>query len=646
MRHVIEFAVLLMLVSCRQSRLEWALRQAGENSPELEKVLEHYSENPADSLKYRAAVFLIENMPGHYSFRADRIGEYYSAVEHLLDVRYPLEAHRDSIEQTVVRFPDMYQYVEADIKIVSADYLIHNIEISFEDWKRDQLTRHITFEQFCEYLLPYKVVDLQPLDYWKDTLSGRYSVQYRSLPWPVQMKYSMYHAANTINSALRDAVQERSIVSNTYPLLAASNIDRLPFGTCDDYAFLATAVMRSEGIPCFKEDIVWLQKRTGHSWYSVINNDGNTMLFKWGLSGWPEQTFFYDTPVPKVYRHTYSINRAVEDYQLHCPVQVIQKALFQKDVTSEYVSVSDVPVRIRDRNMKRHGWAYIAAFHDRRWEIMDFARIRNGRAVFRDMGRNVVYLIYGYDGENLRPLGAPFILQSDGSAKVLSPDFNNSRDVILTRKYPMDSHTYLMEQRMAGAKIEASKDSNFKEAVLIRELSTRDMRRFIQVDTTHRYRYWRYYGPAGSYCDIAEFELYKERNDVPVRGCRIIGTLQVHPALPQSTANKAFDGDWLTNFSCAMADNAWIGVDLGKPESIERIRCIPRSDDNSIHTGDEYELYYWNKVNWKSLGCHTGKVDTLTFRNVPDDALLLLRNHTRGQEERIFTYENGEQIWW
>lgn len=278
MRHVIEFAVLLMLVSCRQSRLEWALRQAGENRLELEKVLEHYSENPADSLKYRAAVFLIENMPGHYSFRADRIDEYYSAVEHLLDVRYPLEAHRDSIEQTVMRFPDMYQYVESDIKLVSADYLIHNIEISFKDWKGSPLTRHITFGQFCDYLLPYKVVDLQPLDYWKDTLRGRYSVQYRSQPWPVQMKYSMYHAVNVINSALRDAVQERPTVSNTYPLLAASNIDRLPFGTCDDYAFLATAVMRSEGIPCFKEDIVWLfhsvrrpEILTGGLYYSFIS---------------------------------------------------------------------------------------------------------------------------------------------------------------------------------------------------------------------------------------------------------------------------------------------------------------------------------------------------------------------------------------
>ena len=32
--------------------------------------------------------------------------------------------------------------------------------------------------------------------------------------------------------------------------------------------------------------------------------------------------------------------------------------------------------------------------------------------------------------------------------------------------------------------------------------------------------------------------------------------------------------------------------------------------------------------------------------NVPTNALLLLRNHTKGKEERIFTYEGGEQVWW
>jgi len=32
--------------------------------------------------------------------------------------------------------------------------------------------------------------------------------------------------------------------------------------------------------------------------------------------------------------------------------------------------------------------------------------------------------------------------------------------------------------------------------------------------------------------------------------------------------------------------------------------------------------------------------------NVPSEALYLLHNKTKGTDERIFTYEKGEQVWW
>ena len=72
MKRSIYIAFLFWLaVSCTagkmdDSPLEQALQAAGENREALEKVLAHYSQDPADSLKLQAAIFLIENMPGHY----------------------------------------------------------------------------------------------------------------------------------------------------------------------------------------------------------------------------------------------------------------------------------------------------------------------------------------------------------------------------------------------------------------------------------------------------------------------------------------------------------------------------------------------------------------------------------------------------
>ena len=58
---------MLAISACERKpdRLQYALVFAGENRIELEKVLEHYK---SDSLKYRAACFLIKNMPRWYAY--------------------------------------------------------------------------------------------------------------------------------------------------------------------------------------------------------------------------------------------------------------------------------------------------------------------------------------------------------------------------------------------------------------------------------------------------------------------------------------------------------------------------------------------------------------------------------------------------
>ncbi|MDR0682967.1 MAG: hypothetical protein LBG15_14125 [Dysgonamonadaceae bacterium] len=70
--------VLALAVACdrQPSRLEQALVFAGNNRAELEKVLAHYFANAADSLKYRAVCFLIENMLCHYSYSGKALDDF------------------------------------------------------------------------------------------------------------------------------------------------------------------------------------------------------------------------------------------------------------------------------------------------------------------------------------------------------------------------------------------------------------------------------------------------------------------------------------------------------------------------------------------------------------------------------------------
>lgn len=91
--------------------------------------------------------------------------------------------------------------------------------------------------------------------------------------------------------------------------------------------------------------------------------------------------------------------------------------------------------------------------------------------------------------------------------------------------------------------------------------------------------------------------------------------------------------------------NAYIGIDFGKEVEIDRIIYSPRTDENDVIPGEEYELFYWEN-RWVSLGRKKADSFRLRYDSVPDNSLLWLHNRTKGVEERIFTYMNNEQIWW
>lgn len=87
-------------------------------------------------------------------------------------------------------------------------------------------------------------------------------------------------------------------------------------------------------------------------------------------------------------------------------------------------------------------------------------------------------------------------------------------------------------------------------------------------------------------------------------------------------------------------------MDFGKPVNIGRFVFTGRGDGNSIDIGDWYELLYWMDGRWHSAGKRKAETVYLWYEDMPDGALYWLRNLSKGKEERIFSYENGEQVWW
>jgi len=64
-----------------------------------------------------------------------------------------------------------------------------------------------------------------------------------------------------------------------------------------------------------------------------------------------------------------------------------------------------------------------------------------------------------------------------------------------------------------------------------------------------------------------------------------------------------------------------------------------------LEEGATYELFYWDG-DWISLGTQVARGDPLSYAAVPSNALYWLVREGSRKEERIFTYEQGQQVWW
>ena len=147
--------------------IEYALNFAGNNRGELEQVLEYYKN---DDLRYKAACFLISNMPHYFSYKSDDL----DSVK-MVKASCNRQGHID------IKLLDKWQgfsYINAnkiyDSHIITASYLIKNIDKAFEVWEKSLWYSHTSFEDFCEYILPYRIDD-EPLEDWRDIYYNKFS---------------------------------------------------------------------------------------------------------------------------------------------------------------------------------------------------------------------------------------------------------------------------------------------------------------------------------------------------------------------------------------------------------------------------------------------------------------------------------------
>lgn len=634
-------ALLACCLGNKADGLELALRQAGENREELEKVLSHYSGDPE---KLAAAEYLITYMPWHYSLDNPGLKYYYRLARKVLASGLPQQVQADSLRNYCdSHLMNAQEDRVSDIRVMTSDYLIYNIDKAFEAWKGRPWNSQVTFEDFLEWLLPYKAVEKQELDAWRDTLPMYYSDGVNSWYPDDQEYHTTYKAVDIVRNELIDKINMYGIYDRTgIPLLSASLLPHQTYGRCSDYVTLAVLTYRSMGLPAVIDEApYWGRFRAGHMWYTVLGDRCQELPAEWDLGSVPGWGFFAYERIPKVYRNSYRTNGRTLDY--------LEKSLLKYpfepcriDVTEKYTRTADPEIELTNASILKEDYAYIAVFAGKStdWEVVDWGRVSGGKARFTKIGLNVLYCVLGYDPTNgLVPVSNPFILHSDGSVEYVIPDLENTIQVDVRRKYYQSENVVNMRRRLLGGRIEGAMNADFSGARTLVTVDDVDCQPDM-YDIEPGYRFYRYIGADGSYGSISQLEFYTS-DSVSVKG-EIIGCVDAGA----DVLALAFDGDRLTNFESGQPDGAWVGMDMKGCPPVCHVRIVPRSDDNDVCPGDTYEFRWWNGHCWESTGNFIARDNVLHFDDIPAGTLMWLRDKTRGWDERPFMVDGMGNIVW
>lgn len=651
-RIVIAILILTFIYGCSGKKAPYlSLNEILKKNESLNIVLDKYKN---DSLRLKAAIFLIENLPYHYSYEGQAVDNYHRLYELHCTGKYMPEKVLDSISSIYGNFNYKNAIIKQDIQI-EPEYLIDNIEWSFKVWREQPWGKNVSFNDFCEYILPYRIADE------------------KLIPW----RKKIYEQFNPILDSIRSLPQSED------PLFVAEFMQRhlkkrFPFyfsyifqgphvgpdivnwysGCCRESTDILIYILRALGIPCGR-DFMFVRgdSNTGHEWNFVLDKDGKSYYCSITYaSDKPEPTNTYWWSKGKTHRQTFSINKKIIDEIGVSPSNVPQTFMYPrfKDVTHLYAGDREHSVIITKaklyKKLSDNTPVYLCSSSWQDWIPLDCISYKQemDSISFHHVEGGVVFRLATRFNDKIEPLSDPFLLEREsGNIRYFSADGEIEPTVILHKYHPHPTYPWHMVQGV----FEGSNSVNFKTKDTLFIIKKRPLRKWNVLKTggNKEYRYLRYVGPKDSNCNIAEIAFYSKYEDsIPLSG-KPIGTRNPEELEKTHNYSNVFDGDTKTSFTYNEPNGGWVGLKLDKKATVGKIIYTARNQDNFINVGDIYELFYDRKGEWISTGKIEAESDSLVY-NIPKGALLYLKNHTQGNDERIFEYNerfyNIEQIFW
>lgn len=667
-------------LSCHPKKVQAAIAQSSFDSREWKKLLDEYKAKHPE--KYKAVCFLLSNMPLHtQSYLVESVDttmvdwlkiadeRYYKLVQHRSDTSLynPYfnkeilakadQQYRKATEAQTFYAPEVSFGEITDISHLSPNFMRQHIEHAFAAKERNPFARGLDFQDFLNYILPYRAMDGTPIED-----NSKYSDIYE--------KY--LHADTTQN--LQNIIWRYNLTANrlrfwggTYPFdepLGSWEMYFLNTGDCVNKADRAVINLRACGIPAALEYNIAYKLWAGRHYHVSVPTS----------RGW--ETFNPEESLPE-YRHK-GFKAALNVYRIQFaqqpnapftlrgeeePIPDELSSPFITDVTHNVAQIVSLALPFTPKS--NHRLAYLASFRASdygllpvTWGIIDK---KNCCVTFQNVVPNHLYypIYLNEEGETIG-FDSPFFIKADSIHNGFSIqrfETKEHRPIVgyIERTYPRKPEMLEAAQRAVGTFVIASDDEKFTSADTIGRILKAPNTTWedLPLATKRPYRFYRVCGASAhqhvylseiaflSDCDTSTYtttapynehltpeenERWKQLWDAPIKDC---------------IWKAEYDGRPQT------APDRWpdVTLKLSTPKRVNRLRYLIKHAGNTIEKGETYELRLWSNGYWKKVATYVAEQSNLTLTGLYEGQLYWLNNIHGKQESLPFIIDQeGQQF--
>lgn len=365
-------------------------------------------------------------------------------------------------------------------------------------------------------------------------------------------------------------------------------------GSCREFTDYAVYACRALGIPCHIDFmIVRGDNNANHFWISYKDKSGELhrqeYLYSVRIVRRDDLRFASKT---KVYRYTFSLSHDVRNEIMALDESVppfFERPLF-KDATLFYAGHYMQNLKISPSqlysNSSKEKVAYLCLSRQMEWIPVAYTKLDKDNLSFKNIQKGAVMRVATWENKRLVFQSDPFSIGSLSNEMTFFSSKDELQDVVLYTKFNLDKEN-LFRDRMLGGIIEGNDYPDFrkKDTLYVVNKVPRRLNTGIDINSEKRYKYLRYYGAEGTYCNISELAFYENTTDTATVKGKIIGTPGDWNGAGTHEYTNVFDGKTWTSFDYKDGSGGWAGLELEKPTKVSRIVYSPRNRDNYIRPG-------------------------------------------------------------